>query len=53
MKKVFTFVALTLGMISVANAQYSEPSKGDFAVEVGFTPFNTNSGEAFKLTKAC
>lgn len=51
MKKVFTFVALTLGMISVANAQYSEPSKGDFAVEVGFTPFNTNSGEAFKLNE--
>lgn len=49
MKKVFTFVALTLGMISVANAQY-EPEKGDFSVEVGFTPFNTG-GDAFKLNE--
>lgn len=49
MKKVFTFVALTLGLISVANAQY-EPEKGDFSVEVGFTPFNTG-GDAFKLNE--
>ena len=43
-------MAICLGSFSVANAQY-EPEKGDFAVELGFTPFNTESGEAFKLNE--
>ncbi len=42
-------MALGLGMVSVANAQYT-PKKGDVAVEVGFTPFES-SGETFKLNE--
>ena len=47
MKKVLTLVAICLGSFSVANAQY-EPEKGDFAVEIGFSPFKTDGG-TFKL----
>lgn len=50
MKKLFTVLTLCLGMFTVANAQYS-PEKGDFAVELGFTPFNTTGGETFKLNE--
>jgi len=47
MKKLLTFAALCFGMFTVANAQY-EPEKGDFAVEIGFSPFKTDGG-TFKL----
>lgn len=43
-------MALGLGMVSVANAQYA-PQKGDFATEIGFTPFNTDNGQSFKLNE--
>jgi hypothetical protein len=49
MKKVLTFAALCFGLFTTANAQYS-PEKGDFAVEVGFTPFESG-GETFKLNE--
>lgn len=50
MKKLFIVAALCAGTFTVANAQYS-PEKGDFAVELGFTPFNTTGGETFKLNE--
>ena len=43
-------MVLGLGLTSVANAQY-EPKKGDIATEIGFTPFNTKTGESFKLNE--
>jgi hypothetical protein len=50
MKKLFTMMAICLGAFTAANAQYT-PEKGDFAVEFGFTPFNTENGESFKLNE--
>ena len=50
MKRVLTIAALSLGMASVASAQYS-PEKGDFAVEFGFTPFKAG-GETFQLNES-
>lgn len=50
MRKLFIVAALCTGTFTVANAQYS-PEKGDFAVELGFTPFNTTDGETFKLNE--
>lgn len=50
MKKLFTMMAICLGAFTAANAQYT-PEKGDFAVEFGFTPFNTRNGESFKLNE--
>lgn len=50
MKKTLLFMVLGLGLTSVANAQY-EPKKGDIATEIGFTPFNTKTGESFKLNE--
>ena len=43
-------MAICLGSFTAANAQYT-PEKGDFAVEFGFTPFNTQNGETFKLNE--
>lgn len=45
-------MALGLGMVSVANAQYA-PQKGDFATEIGFAPFHSkgNDGKTFKLNE--
>ena len=42
-------MAICLGSFTVANAQY-EPEKGDFAVELGFSPFKTDGG-TFKLNE--
>ena len=49
MKKLLSLAVLSLGMITVANAEEYAPEKGDFAVELGFTPFNTADGSSFKL----
>jgi len=52
MKKLFVFATLCFGMFTVANAQEDyAPEKGDFAVEFGFTPFNTLDGESFRLNE--
>jgi hypothetical protein len=50
MKKALFILALGLGVASTANAQYS-PEKGDFAAELGFTPFNTINGSSFQLNE--
>lgn len=50
MKKALFILALSLGVASTANAQYS-PEKGDFAAELGFTPFYTTNGSSFQLNE--
>lgn len=49
MKKILFITALGLGMISATDAQ-ADNNKGDFATEIGFTPFHDN-GESFKLNE--
>jgi hypothetical protein len=50
MKKLFVFATLCFGMFTVANAQEDyAPDKGDFAVELGFSPFYSHNGGTFSL----
>ena len=49
MKKILFITAFGLGIFSATYAQ-ADNNKGDFATEIGFTPFHDN-GESFKLNE--